>query len=179
LGERWAAGWRPNALRPLADRRWHHGIVEGGGRKLILLLAGCWTAFLASTPAAIGYFQLFSPGSILANLLVIPLATLAIWAGFVSLLAGLAWLGPVAIAANRTAALLIETMDWLLRLGTTLPGMWLPARFRAEWLGPAALVLMIAVMLAGAAAQWRRRFGGFWPPAVALALILILGVKFG
>ena len=70
-------------------------------------------------------------------------------------------------------------MDWLLQHGTSLPGMWFNAHFRAEWLAPVSLGLMTAVFLAGAAGRWSPRYGGYWPPAVTLALLVILGVKFG
>ena len=79
---------------------------------------------------------------------------------------------------NFLAALTVEGMDLLLRFGTAIPAMWFPARFRADWLAPASLVLMTAVFLAGAGVRWSPRFGGFWPPAVVLALLVIFGVTF-
>lgn len=179
LGEKWLAAWRPFALLPRADWNLAHKAVERAGRWLIGGAAGCWTAFLASAPSGIGYFQVFSPGSLVANLLVIPLSSLAISAGFVSLLAGLLGLTPVSGLCNAGAALTIRLMDWLLLHGIGLPGVYFPAHFRADWLAPVSLVLMTAVLLAGAAGHWARRWGGYWPPAVALALLLILGVKFG
>ena len=69
--------------------------------------------------------------------------------------------------------------DWLLQHGITLPGMFFVARYRAEWLAPASLVLLTAVMLAGAGGRWARRFGGYWPPFLVVLLLVILGVKFG
>lgn len=179
LTEKWLAAWRPFALLPRPDWRWYHHRVDQAGRILLNGAAACWTAFLASTPAGIGYFELFSPGSLLANLVIIPLSSVAMGAGFVSLLAGLAGLLPVSALGNAVAALIIVLMDWLLQYGTDLPGMWFNARFRADWLAPVSLGLMTAVFLAGAASRWAPRYGGYWPPAVALALLVILGVKFG
>ena len=179
LGEKWLAAWRPFALLPKADWNRVHQATERSGRKLIGATAGCWTAFLASAPSGIGYFQVLSPGSLLANLLIIPLSSLAISAGFVSLLAGLLGLLPVSGLCNAIAALTIRFMDWLLRHGIELPGVYFHAHFRADWLVPASLVLMTAVLLAGAAGRWTKRYGGYWPPVGALALLIILGVKFG
>jgi len=179
LGEKWLAAWRPFALRPRADWRWRQKAVEKAGRWLLGGAAGCWTAFLASAPSGIGYFSVFSPGSLLANLLIIPLSWLAINAGFVSLLAGLLGLLPVSGLCNAVAALTIRLMDWLLLHGIDLPGVYFPAHFRSGWLTPASLVLMTAVLLAGAAGRWAPRHGGYWPPVGALVLLLILGVKFG
>lgn len=179
LGEKWLAAWRPFALLPKADWRWPHRATESGGRWFLGAAAGCWTAFLASAPSGIGYFQVFSPGSLIANLLIIPLSFVAINAGFVSLLAGLLGVLPASGLCNAVAALTIRLMDWLLLHGIELPGVYFPAHFRAGWLTPASLVLMTAVLLAGAAGRWAPRYGGYWPPAGALVLLLILGVKFG
>ena len=179
LSEKWLAAWRPFALLPKADWGWRHKAVERGGRWLFSSAAGCWTAFLASVPSGIGYFQIFSPGSLVANLIIIPLSFVAINAGFVSLLAGLVGLRPVSGLCNLAAARTIELMDWLLLHGIELPGVYFHAHFRTDWLAPASLVLMTAVLLAGAAGQWAKRYGGYWLPVGALALLLILGVNFG
>jgi len=179
LGEKWLAAWRPFALLPRVNWRWYHRMVETSGRKVLNTLAVCWTAFLASTPSGIGYFELFTPGALLANLIVVPLSFVTMWAGFVSLVAGLVGLLPVSALSNLVAALTIVVMDWLLRHGTAMPGMWFNAHYRAGWLAPVSLVLLTTVFLAGAAGRWAPRYGGYWPPVVAVALLVILGVKFG
>jgi competence protein ComEC len=179
LAERWLAAWRPFAALPRPNWTRYHRWTDWCGRKLLGMGAACWAAFLASTPAGIGYFQVFAPGSLAANLIVIPLAALAIVAGFVSLLAGLAGLLPVSALFNAAAAVTLIVMDWLVRHGTAGPGIFFAARFRADGMAPAAIAGMAAVLLAGVAGRWSRRRGGYWPPAVALALILILLVKFG
>jgi hypothetical protein len=65
------------------------------------------------------------------------------------------------------------------RLSVELPWAFLPARFMAPWIGPMALGVLTAGMLAGYAGGWRRDQGGFWPPFAIVALTLIFGVKFG
>jgi competence protein ComEC len=179
LGETWLGRWRPFALLPRPSWRWWHEALEWFGRRAIAAAAGCWAAFLASTPAGIGFFGLFSPGSLPANLVVIPLSSLAIIAGFLSLLCGLPGLTPLSALFNAAAALVLLGADTLLRHGTAVPGVFFPAHFRAGWLAPAGLILMTAVMLAGASGRWAPRYGGFWPPVVALLLLVIFGVKFG
>ncbi|HWA25652.1 MAG TPA: ComEC/Rec2 family competence protein [Lacunisphaera sp.] len=179
LTEHWLARWRPFALLPRINWRWWHRALEWCGRQAITGMAGCWVAFLASTPSGIGYFGVFSLGSLPANLVIIPLTSLAIMAGFLSLLCGLA--GMVAFSAlfNSAAAIILLATDWVLQRGIALPGMFFPAGFRTEWLASASLGLMTATMVAGAAGGWSRRYGGYWPPAVLLGLLLIFGVKFG
>lgn len=179
LAERWQARWQPFTLRPRPEWRWWHHTVSWLGRHAITGVAGCWAAFLASASSGIGFFGLLSPGSLPANLVIIPLSSLAIIAGFLSLLTGLAGLLPLSALFNAAAAVTIIATDWLLQHGTALPGMFFTARFRADWLAPMAMTLMTAVILAGASGRWARRYGGYWPPVVVLALLVIFGVKFG
>lgn len=179
LGRKWLAAWRPFAGLPPADWRWWQHTTDWCGRKLLGAGAACWVAFLASAPSGIGYFGLFSPGSIVANLVIIPVSSLAMIAGFLSLLTGLAGLESLSVTFNSAAALVLLGMDWVARHGAGLPGVYFPAHFVRGWMAPAALGLMTAVMLAGVAGRWARRAGGFWPPVALLALILIFWVRFG
>lgn len=179
LGDKWLEAWRPFASLPKVSwQRWQHW-TEYGGRKVLGAGAASWVAFLASAPAGIGYFQLFSPGALFANLIIIPLSSFALAAGFVSMLAGSLGFLPVSFLFNRAAAVLIVAMDWLVRQGTTIPGAYFPAHFRQEWLAPAGLAALISLMLYGRRVRWDPARGGYWPPAVFVALLLILGVKFG
>ncbi len=179
LGAKWQAAWRPFAALPRPDWRWHHTAVNWTGRWLLGGSAACWAAFLASTPSGIGAFQLVSPGSLVANLVIIPLSSLAIIGGSLSLLSGLIGLLSLSALFNSAAAIIIMVMDWLVEHGTRLPGSYYGARFVQGWMGPVALVAMTGILLAGLAGRWSRRYGGYWPPALFIALVLILGVKFG
>jgi competence protein ComEC len=178
LADKWLAGWRPFSLLPKPNWRWYHHGIDWCGCWLLGSGAVCWAAFLASTPSGIGYFRVFSPGSLVANLVIIPLSSLALIAGFVSLLTGLVGLVSLSVLFNSAAALTLIIMDWLVQHGTELPGVYFPARFVCGWLAPVALAGMTALMLAGMSGGWSRRHGGYWPPAVALGLMLILVVKF-
>jgi hypothetical protein len=60
-----------------------------------------------------------------------------------------------------------------------IPGLFFPAQFRSEWLGPAGHAMLFILCLLGCAWGWRRERGGFWPPFVFVALLLLLGVRFG
>jgi hypothetical protein len=70
-------------------------------------------------------------------------------------------------------------MDQLVRGAVAVPGLFFPARFRPEWLGPAGHAALLAVCLAGYAGRWRSDRGGFWPPFVFVALLLVFGLKLG
>ena len=93
---------------------------------------------------------------------------------------------PGADAANVVAmvtttlvnAVLLWLSDHAIRAALRLPAMWFEGRCTHPWLGEAALVGLLALLLAGYALGWRRRYGGFWMPFVYVALVLLLGAKF-
>lgn len=177
LARRAEAAWRPWRDLPEADWGAIRHRIHDAGRFLLGTAAVTWAATLASAPSGIAYFGLLAPGSLVANLLVVPLASLALVAGFVALVAGLLGIGPLVVLMNHASGLLIVTMDGLVRRGAELPGMWLEARFHAPWMGPAALVVVLgAVLLSAPAAPGRPARP--WLPAAALAAALIFGVKF-
>jgi competence protein ComEC len=177
LARRATETWTPWADLPEADWGWWRHAIRGRVRALLGTLAVTWAATLASTPSGIAYFGLLSPGSLAANLLVVPLASLALVAGFVALVAGLAGLAPVVVLMNHASGLLIAVMDALVRRGVELPGMWVAAEFRAPWMGPAALAVVLGAILLSAQPRLGRG-ARLWLPPAALAAGLILGVRF-
>ena len=86
---------------------------------------------------------------------------------------------PGVVLCNHAAALVLWVIEALVRLSVRLPGAFLPARFAAEWVGPVALALLMATLVAGYANGWKRERGGWWPPFAVVAAVLLLGVKFG
>lgn len=177
LAERWKSAWRPFADLPENNWGWWRTGVVLAGRRFVDAFAATWAASVASAPASIGYFGIFSPGALLANLVVVPLASCALFAGVGSLLAGVLGAGPVSVVFNHAAALLIIAMDWLVRTGTGVPGMFFPAAFRADWMAAAGMALTAALLLLGLGLRWARDRGGFWLLPSLLALTLILSVK--
>lgn len=179
LAESWQARWRPWRDLPEVGLTWWQRGMVSGSQSFLGAAAATWVALLASTPSSIGYFGLFSPGSLLANLVVIPLSSLAIIAGFASLVCGLVGALPASLLFNSAAALIIQGMDWLVQHGTALPAVYFPAHFTQAWMAPASLMLVLGAMFAGANQRWARTRGGFWLPVLAVMLVLFLGVKFG
>lgn len=177
LAERWRAAWRPFSDLPEVSWGWWRPGVVWAGRRFLDAFAATWAASVASAPASIGYFGLFSPGALLANLVVVPLASFALFAGVASLLSGLIGLGPVVVVFNHAAALLIISMDWLVRTGTQAPGMFFPLSFRADWMASASMALTAALLLLGLGLRWARDRGGFWLMPMLLGLALILSVN--
>ncbi len=106
----------PARLRP----RWQRLPRRGAG----WLLAGLVTslaAWLGSIPLIASYFNLFTPASLLANLLVVPLSGVALASNVASLAVG-GLLPPVAEWFNQTAWLAMWLMIRLSQWAAQLPG---------------------------------------------------------
>ena len=175
LNSRWALF---TAL-PESAWRWYHHTIDWTWRWLLGAAGIGLASSLVSTISGIQFFGLFTPGSFAVNLVVIPLSTFVIGAGVISLLCGLVGLTAGCVLFNHAGILLLWIMDRLLRLSLNVPGACQAARFRAAWMGPAFLALLLAACLAGYAWHWRRARGGFWAPFALTACLLALGVKFG
>lgn len=178
LGEAWlqrAALWRDvprvtwNRLQRRLDQAWCWllaAIAVGVAATLVSLLTG------------VQFFGLITPGALLANLALVPAAVFVTIAGFGSLLSGLLGLTGDAILFNHAAALILLVIEQLVRWSVRVPWAYLPAHFRAPWIGGVALSALMASLLVGYGAGWQRR-GGWWPPFVVVGLTLVLGVTYG
>jgi len=177
LGESWQAKWRLFAGLPEVSWTWWQRALVFLQRKMLAALGlGVATALVAAV-TGIAFFHLFTPGAIAANLALIPLASLAIMAGFVSLLCGVCGLLAASVLCNHAAGLVLAVIEWLIDRCVRVPGAFFPAAFTAPWWSGAALAAVLAACLAGYARRWRR--GSVWVPFAVLALVMILGVKFG
>ena len=136
-------------------------------------------ATLVSAVTGATFFHVITPGGLVANLVLVPLASLVIVAGFASVTVGLAGAVSFSTLFNHAAALVLWLIEGLIRAGLSVPGAWWSAQWRTEWSAPVAFVSLLATVLAGYATGWRRDRGGFWPPFVVTVLALVLGVKFG
>jgi hypothetical protein len=59
-----------------------------------------------------------------------------------------------------------------------MPWACVPAEFKAAWVGSTALAGTLIAMLVGYSHQWRPARGGWWPPFVIVAAVLLFGIKF-
>lgn len=117
--------------------------------------ASCAGAFLIGAPLSVQYFGVFAPGSLLLNLLLVPVALLCVAAASLSAMFYLAALLPVcgALAAigeffSRAgwvcALFMHEAIDALARV----PFLFARCRFPVEWMGSAlALGLLVWVLV--------------------------------
>ncbi|MFM8335604.1 MAG: ComEC/Rec2 family competence protein [Opitutaceae bacterium] len=179
LAGHWQRTWSP--WREVPEVAWTRGqrlvlaIWSSGSGALAIGLA----TTLVSVLTGIHYFQLITPGALIANLALLPAASGVTVAGFASLLFGLCHLDWATILANHAAALLLLLIERGLQAGVQVPGMFLTARYTAPWIGQAALMLLVATVLHGYARGWRREAGGWWPPFAVVAATLVAGVRYG
>lgn len=164
---------------PTSAWAWHHHLRDTAWRAALVALALGVAASLVSAVTSVLFFNLFTPGALLANLWLIPVSTIAILVGFVSLLCGLVGFTLGTVLANHTAVLLLWLIEWGVHTSVALPAMWFDATFRTRWLGLATLGLLFAVMIAGYAKGWRGWHRGYWTPFVVVILALATVVNFG
>lgn len=177
LAEALVARWPLFTALPESTWRWYHRWTDNAWRWLLGMIGIGLASALVSTISTLQFFGLVTPGSLAINLVLIPMSTYVIGAGFMSLLCGLAGFGGGSVLFNHAAALLLWFMNLLLRTTMALPGVYRTAHFRAGWIGPAILAILLATCLAGYAWHWRRERGGFWPPFVLTACLIMLGMK--
>jgi competence protein ComEC len=177
LGEILRERWQLFADLPKVSlTRWQRMARYLLGKLLVILGLGVATALFAAVTGIV-FFGLFTPGGMAANLVLIPLASVAILAGFASLLCGLVGLLPASMLFNHAAALILALIQWLIGEFVKIPGAYWQATFKVQWWADLVLATLVAACLAGYAAKWKH--GTLWAPFAILAMALILCVKFG
>ncbi len=176
LQEKWHEAWRPWANLPPEARDWRHHAVDGAGRAVLTSVALGIAATLVSTPATLGFFGLLTPAGFLVNLVLIPVSSLVLFSGVAALLAGMAELTPLAVLFNHAAALTLAGMEVIVASALRIPGASWPASFDPPALALAGGIGLLAMLGIGYSLGWKRRFGGYWLPAAALALLLAFGL---
>ncbi len=178
LSEYWVEKHALFADLPKATWRWHQHARDRLWRALLGAVALGLATTLVSTVCGVVFFQLFTPGGLLANLVLIPLSSLVVLAGFLSLVCGMDGVGVACVVFNHAAALVLACMEqgiaWMLKI----PGFFWTVEFRAPWLGFATLGVVLGAFAHGYARQWTRGAGGFWPPFAVTLLALVMFARF-
>jgi competence protein ComEC len=125
------------------------------------------------------YFGRFAPAGLLANLLLMPLATLVIVAGCAAVASGLLHAAGASLLFNSAARLLLQAIVAVLQAIVQLPGASWTLHYRAAWIGPVALGLLLAACFWGYAHRWHPASGGWSPPFLVAAGALLLGGECG
>lgn len=176
----WLAGrWPPWPNLPEVTWAWWQRWWARGVRWFWPVFGIGVAAALVGAVSGAAFYRVFTPGGLVANLVLVPLAMLVIVAGFASIALGLAGWTEASLLLNHAAVLVLAVIEALIRLSQQVPGIWWPAEWRAPWLGTATLALLLTVIVTGYARGWAGWARGFWPPVAVVLLALIFGVKFG
>jgi len=178
LAESWQAAWQPYAMLPKATWTWPQRTLDRLRRWGIGLVGIGVAASLVSAITGVLFFQLFTPGSLLINLPVIVLASVAIMSGLGSLIFGLFGFEWGSVMANHAALLLLTITELIIRLFMKLPHLWFHASFKAPWMGAVTLAAVIASLLVGYSQHWTGWNRFYWAPFAVLTLGFLFGVRF-
>ncbi len=148
-----------------------HAFTETGGwfwNHLRLSLGVSAAAWLATAPIVLDNFNLLTPGTVFANVLLIPLLTLEFTLGLAHLVTALVGLGAV---TGIAADIVFDAIRAVSGGVTAIPGSYAHV--------PPAGALLIAVYYAGLAGWtlWCRRTPErWWKPALVLPVAALLGL---
>lgn len=179
LADRWNE--RLALFRDLPGVTWarHHHVRDFLWRATLAATALGVSASLVSAITSVLFFQLFTPGALLANLWLIPASSFAILTGFISLVCGLVGFAAGSVLANHAAVLLLWAIEGGVRGSVAMPATWFDAAFRAPWLGTASLALLLLALGTGYAKNWRGWNRGYWLPFAVVTTALAACVNFG
>ena len=108
----------PPELRP-GWQRW----LDWPIRAVTTSLATSLAAWLGSMPLIAWYFYMITPGSLLANLVIVPLSSIALMSSLGSLICG-DWARPLTVLFNHSSwfwmLLMVRLSEWF----ASLPGAW-------------------------------------------------------
>src|SRR5262249_24401460 len=106
LGQELHARWRPNRSLPKASWTLRDRLQAFIATKFAAAAGMGLAAALVSSVTWIAFFNYFAPGGLVANLVLVPLASVVIAAGVSSIVAGLAGLTFLNILFNHAALVL-------------------------------------------------------------------------
>lgn len=177
LSDRVDAWFKPFRFLPEPAWRWWQKRTAWLGRSILQGAAICFAATLISMPMTVAVFGWFTPGAFFANLLVVPMAVAVVSAGFCATCTGLLGIPWLPVLFNHAGALVIATMEWMLSKVVEVPGIARQAEFRADWMGGALIVAILAMLLAGYEGRWRGAIR-VWVPAGVVVAALALSMRF-
>lgn len=144
--------------------RWQRWL-RAGARVLLTSFVTSLAAWLGSLPLTAYYFHLFSPVTLLANVLIVPLAGLALISNLGSLICG-GWLPWATEMFNHSGWLWMSAMVKISHLATELPGAYRYVPSPALWSWLLYYALLVGLMSGWLLAPRRRKW-----TVVGLALI--------
>ena len=145
---------------------------------LLMVTALACSASLIGWISGVAFFGWFTPGGLLANLTLIPLASFAIVGGFVALVSGLAGFSFLAQLFNHAAALILIMMQGALEGLLLVPGASHAMTVTHGAWGVIALLSVLGAMVWGYLKNWDQRVGWYATPVAVTTVMLVTGARF-
>ncbi len=174
LGKKLANIFQPFRGLPEISHTWGHRKILTGSRKLAELFAVSLSTGIMSSPLTIEYFQIFTPGAVFLNLILVPMVGLLVAGGFVSLFFGLLQMTWLSAFFNHGPWLIIWFIDAMIDFFQKTPGFFWPLDYRWHNTGQITVLILLGLMLAGHGKKWRPSGLAFCLPPFILGIILIL-----
>ncbi|MGF1450023.1 MAG: ComEC/Rec2 family competence protein [Opitutales bacterium] len=154
-------------------RRWLRGLRDGSVQLLAISLA----ALCLSAPLTVGAFNILAPMGLLLNLLLVPLAGVALTGALLSTGFGLASLAGVGAFINHGTWLILWLMEGVVQSVQGLPASAFILQWRAAWLSEAVLVVLLGLLLYRPFPSQAKTFP--WTSAALLPGVLITCLLLG
>lgn len=154
-----------------ADFRWRHWPTVR--RASIQALAISFAATLASAPLITFHFEIFTPGAILLNPLLMPIGALVVVDGMLVLFAGLLHLGQIGFFFAHGGWLLIALMELIINNSLKIPAMFSQRGWGIGWAEELTLGFLFLALM-----SHHRKLAIAWPPVIRFG-IPIITVLFG
>lgn len=175
LGEKLVQFYRPFGGLPEVSYRLYHRTVLSGSRRLFELFAVSLAASLMSSPFTIQYFHLFTPGAVILNMVLVPLAGLLVAGGIISLFCGLIKLAWLSTFFNHGCWLIIWCLDEIINVFLEIPGIFWRLKYDLPGAGPMAAIIILGVMLVLRAKKTPPSGLAYCLPAIILGLVVVFG----
>lgn len=132
-------------------------------------------AQIACAPLIVQHFQLFTPGGVFLNMLLVPLASFVIICGFVCLSLGLLGLTPIVSFLNKGAWVLLSLINAIIDNSLKIPGMYFTPHFKTPVWGAVATLFILSLLLyIQSSKRYQQRLRFYFPgPIISLAVILL------
>jgi competence protein ComEC len=165
--------WLPYRDVPRVALPRTHAFIQFVWRASMIAFASGLCASLVGLVTGVTFFGMLTPGSLAVNLILIPVSTYVLIAGFCSLLAGGLWFTGACVIFNNAGALVLLFMEKTARISASLPGMFYQRDFVWQWIGGGSLIVVLLCCIVGYSTRWTWRLGGYWIPIVVTAVALL------
>jgi len=145
--------WMQERLTQWLELRKIEGYKRYWSQKIIMYTVGLvnisYACMLVSTPLSILYFYNFAPGALFLSLILIPLSSIIMVTGLISMACGLLMLKPLTILLNSLAHFLIAIMEASINASLKMKYLFWDMEWAADYQGAILTILLLAWAILG------------------------------